>query len=547
MTVIGEPQLPVRSGRRDVSVHAIAWVLVAVLFGGVRLAGVLSIPVSGAEIDGLAGAWQAHAGNTDSRFAATFFQAVMTLFFEWSTSEVPHRTLALLASATIPLGVYRLRPVLGEGGALATLLLLAFDAPGVVFGTTATPSGFDLALAVWLLVLLFERNAPLWAWGTAGFLAATSGPVWLPLAAGIGAVRLIRQEYPSRPVAGAAVGGALIGVMAASLRFGLGWDGLRVPPLDLFAAGFDEGWSTEPTGYLAVIYLAPAILGALGVLAWEAYAAAGGARFTPTRIETLAWAGVAGAWVVAAAGEHTAVPLAGLSLPLAFVLGPAVARGVSALWDADWAQARYAVPAILGGLAIAAMFLLQWARSGRAGDGGEQLAVGGMMVVVAACTVWLAMDRGSRPALLLPAAVVLLLPAAAGLSGVAFGSPNEPLLSPVSPLQAREIRDVAIKARAEQGGVIVVHPRFEELVTWPFRDSGELVIASGDVPGAVAIIWPDDLPAPQGYSTLDGRWTVLEERRGPDAGVLDYLRWLANRNTLPVGRVPVIVYLKAKP
>ena len=547
MTVIGEPQLPHRRAGREVSLRAIAWVLAAAVFGAVRLAGVLSIPVSGAEIDGLSGAWQVHAGNTDARFAATFFQAVMTLLFDWSTSEVPPRALAFLASATIPLGVYRLRPVLGEGGALAALLLLALDAPGVVLGTTATASGFDLALSVWLLVLLSERNAPLWAWATAGFLAATSGPVWLPLAAGIGAVRLIRQEYPSRPVAGAAVCGALIGVMAATLRFGLGWDGLRVPPLDLFAAGFDESWTTEATGYLTVIYLAPAILAALGVVAWEAYAVAGGTRLTATRIETLAWAAVAGAWLVATAGEHTPVPLAALALPLAFVLGPAVARGASALWDADWAQGRYAVPAILGALAIAAMFLLQWARSGRAGDAGEQLAVGGMMVVVAACAVWLAMDRGSRPALLLPAAVVLLLPAVAGLSGAAFGSPNEPLLSPVSPLQAREIRDIAVAVRAEQGGLIVVHPRFEDLVTWPFRESGELVIASGDVPEAVVIIWPDDLPAPQGYSTLDGRWTVLEERRGPDAGVLDYLRWLANRNTLPVGRAPVIVYLKAEP
>lgn len=547
MTVIGEPRPPARPGPGNVPVHAIAWAIAAALFGGVRLAGVLSIPVFGAEIDGLAGAWQAHAGNTDARFAATFFQAVMTLLFDWSTSEVPPRALAFLASATIPLGVYRLRPVLGEGGALAALLVLAIDAPGIAFGTTATASGFDLALTVWLMVLLFERNAPLWAWGTAGFLAASSGPVWLPLAAGVGAVRLFRQDYPSRPVAAVAAGGAVIGLIAASLRFGLGWDGLRIPPLDLFAAGFDQGWSTESTGYLAVIYLAPAILGALGVVAWEAYAAAGGARMTASRFEMFAWTGVAGAWLVAAAGEHTPVPLAALSLALAFVLGPAVARAVSALWDADWAQARYAVPAILGALAIAAMFLLQWARTGRAGDGGEQLAVGGMMVVVAACTVWLAMDRGSRPALLLPAAIVLLLPAVAGLSGVAFGSPNEPLLSPVSPLQAREIRDIVVGARAEQGGLIAVHPRFEELVTWPFRDSGELVIASGDVPEAVVIIWPDDLPAPQGYSTLDGRWTVQEERRGPDAGVLDYLRWLANRNTLPVGRVPVIVYLKAEP
>ncbi len=119
--------------------------------------------------------------------------------------------------------------------------------------------------------------------------------------------------------------------------------------------------------------------------------------------------------------------------------------------------------------------------------------------------------------------------------------------SPVSPVQAREIRDIAIRAREEQGGLIVVHPRFELDLTWAFRDSGELVISSGPVPDASVIVWPADGEAPEGYSILDGDWTVLTERRGPDADLLDYLRWLSNRNTLSVGRVPVIVYLKAGP
>lgn len=531
----------------ELTAAALGWAMLAVLFVGLRAGAALGTPIGGAELAGLSGAWQAHVGADDARFIPTLFQALTALTFEWTTSEMPARVLALLATASVPFAVYRLRPLLGEAGALVALLLLTIDAPAVLLGATASASGFDIPLTLWLFVLLNERRTSAWVWGPAGFLAATAGPVWLPVALGAGAVRLFRQDYPSMPVLGYASAGALLGVAAASLRFGMGWDGLRVPPFDAFAAGFDEPWSTESTLYLSVIYLAPLIAAGAAVAVFEVFRATLGEELDQSRVEVLAWAAVAFAWLLASAGAHSPVPLVGLSIPLALLLGPALARVANAAWTADWTYARYLVPGMLTALLVAVAFLLEWARDGRAGDAGEKLAVGGLVVVALGCVALLASSRRTLAALAVPAAVIGLLPTISGLSGVAFSGPNEPMPSPVSPVQAREIRDIAIRAREEHGGPIVVHPRFEIDLTWAFRDSGELVISSGPVPDASVIVWPADGDAPEGYSILDGDWTVLTERRGPDADLLDYLRWLSNRNTLSVGRVPVIVYLKAGP
>lgn len=527
------------------TVAALVWGILAALFIALRACAVLGIPVGGAELAALSGAWQAQVGVDDPRFIPTLFQALTALTFEWTASEMPARALALLATASVPFAVYRLRPRLGEAGALFTLLLLAIDAPGVLLGATASASGFDVALTAWLLVLLYEPRIPAWAWAPAGFLAATAGPIWLPLALGAGAVRLFQQDYPAKEVLAYAAAGAALGIFAASLQFGMGWAGFRVPPFDAFAAGFDEPWSTESTLYLSAIYLAPLIVAGAGVAAYEVFRATLREEVESYRVEVLAWSGVAFAWLVVSAGSHTPVPLVGLSMPLAFLLGPALARLASAVWSADWTYARYLVPGMLTALLVVTAFLLEWARDGRAGDDGDKLAVAGLVVVVLGCAALLVIDRRTIATLAIPAAAVALLPAMSGLSGVAFASPNEPMPSPVSPFQAREIRDIAVRAREEQGGMIVIHPRFERDLTWPFRDSGDLIVSTGPVPDASVIIWPADAGAPEGYSVLDGQWAILRERRGPDSEFLDYLRWQANRNTLPVGRVPVVVYLKA--
>lgn len=540
----------VRSARRSapaLTVGGLAWCALGGLFIALRLGAALGTPVGGAELDGLAGAWQAHAGSTDTRFIPTLFQALTALSFEWTTSELPARLLVVVVTGTVPIAVYRLRPLLGEAGALFSLALLTFDAPGVLLGATATASGFDIPVTAWLAVLLHDRRAPVWAWFPAAFLLTTAGPTWLPLALAVGAARLFHQEYPAKKTLAFGAAGVVAGVLAASFRFGMGWDGFRVPPFDALAAGFDGRWSTESTGYLAALYLAPLLAAGLAAGLHDVYRAVQGDRPDAARAEVLAWAALATAWLLTSAGDHSPVPLAGVSLPVALLLGPSLARLANAAWSADWTYARFLVPGALVSLLIAVAFTLQWARDGRAGDSGEKLVVGGLVVVAAGAAALVAFDRRSRPALAAPAAVIGILPLVSGLSGVAFSLPNEPLPSPVSPFQAREIRDIALRVRDEEGGLIVIHPQLERDLTWAFRDSGELVVASGSVPDASVVIRPAGLAAPEGYSVLDGEWAVLRERQGPDTDFLDYLRWLANRNTLPTGRVPVTVYLKAGP
>jgi hypothetical protein len=131
-------------------------------------------------------------------------------------------------------------------------------------------------------------------------------------------------------------------------------------------------------------------------------------------------------------------------------------------------------------------------------------------------------------------------------SNVAFGGPNEPLPSPISSVQGREIRDIALQARDQQGGLIVIHSDFEEDATWPFRDSGRVVFASRVPADATVVVWPATEPAPAGFAVVEGRWAFSETRPGPDDGFLDYLRWLTNRNVLTNTLVPVAVYLRTE-
>jgi hypothetical protein len=129
-----------------------------------------------------------------------------------------------------------------------------------------------------------------------------------------------------------------------------------------------------------------------------------------------------------------------------------------------------------------------------------------------------------------------------GASNVAFGGPNEPLPSPITTIQGAELRDIALQAREERGGLIVIHSNFREEMTWPFRDSGDIVLATSVGADATIVIWPSTEPVPEGFSVLDGQWGFLEIRHAPDGGFLDYLRWLSNRNSLRNTFVPVAVY-----
>ena len=268
MTTIGE----VRPATREISVGALLWLGLGAVFVFVRLAGMMSIPVGGAELDALSGAWRAHDGHTDSRYIPTLFQGLTALSFSFTTSETPARVLALLASLSVPVALYRLRRSFGEVAMLGALVVLALDPAAVLFGSTATASGFDIAVAVWLLVLANEERVAPWVYGLAGFAAATAGGIVLPLVVGVAALRLVRQEYPERAAFGWAAGGAVVGAAVASFGFGFGWDGPVLSPVAAFGAGFDRPWSTEHTRYLALIYSSPVVLGALAAVAAQVFA-----------------------------------------------------------------------------------------------------------------------------------------------------------------------------------------------------------------------------------------------------------------------------------
>jgi hypothetical protein len=114
-------------------------------------------------------------------------------------------------------------------------------------------------------------------------------------------------------------------------------------------------------------------------------------------------------------------------------------------------------------------------------------------------------------------------------------------------VQGREIREIALTARAQQGGLIVIHSDFEAESTWPMRDSGTVVFASRVPPDATVVVWPVTLPAPEGFAVIEGQWSFEEARYGPDGDFLDYLRWLSNRNILKNGFEPLAVYLRTTP
>lgn len=541
--------VPVQARReqREVTWATVAWLLAGAVFIVFRIAGVLSMPVGGAELDHLAGAWQARIGVEDDRFVPTLFQAVTALSLEFTRSELPARLFALAGTASIPVALYRLRFVLGEVAALSAVIILAFDPVSLWTGSSASAMAWDIPISLGVFVLLMAEQRPRWLLAGAGFAAATAGAGVLPLLFAAAAVALARQDYPSRPVLFATGAGALAGLGAASLGFGFGWEGLAIPPILTFAQGFERDWSTEATRSLALLYSTPLLLAGLGAAGYRTYACWRDQEWPPLEVLLLAWAGVSVASVVAAFGSHSPLPLAFAALPLALLLARELPGIAGALPAVEW---RYAFPALAVAFFcafIAEAYVVDWARIDRAGDSGEKLIVLGLAVGVVACLGLLASSRRTAASLAVAAAAVYALWAVSASSSVAFGARNEPLPSPVSSVQGSELRAIALAARAERGGLIVVHPSFEESMTWPFRDSGDLVVSSSVPPDATVAVWPAGGAVPDGFSILDGQWSLLELRRGPDGGFLDYLRWLSNRNLLENSPVPVAVYLRTAP
>ncbi len=530
----------------SISVSAIAWAVTTAGFLLLRLGTIWHTPVGGAELVHLSGAWQARIGVADDRFVPTLFQALTTLLLHISDSAIPARIVAFAATATIPAAVWFLRPRLGEAGALIALLLLAFDGPAISLGTSASAMGFDLAIAAWLFVAIGRKGLRPWTWAAIGFLVATAGPIPLVLALGAGGVALARREYPDRQAAAWGAGGAIVGNLAASARFGMGFDGgLRVPPFALFAASFDQMWSTANSLEITALYVAPVVAAGLAaaVLLGVRLRRRGAAKTHD--LVLLAWAGVALLWLLVSGTAHSPAPVVALTLPLALLAGPALAEGVDAMVRADWRYARFLVPIALFAAAIALVFMLTWARNGQATDNGEKLLVTVLLLLALVALGAACWERRAVAALLAPALVIgVPLFVSAGM-GVSFSSSGEPVPSPVSPVQARQLRDTALQLAHEHGGLIVVHERFAEEMTWPFRDSGDIVVASR-VPGdASVVVWPKDLPRPDGYNAVDVSWNLLLEPDVPTDGFLAYLKWLSDRASLGRSEVPATVYVKA--
>ena len=528
-----------------VSVTAVAWVGVSAVFVLLRLGFVLNAPVGGFELIHLAGAWQASIGETDARFVPTMFQAMTALSFQLTSSEAPARVMALLATSTTPLGLYLLRGRLGDAGALLALAFLTLDGPAIVVGASASALGLDTAIAIWLAVALLRGPLPAWVWGCLAFLCASAGPLVLPLALAAGATSLANRHYPARPALFAGCAGAAAAIVASSFGFGAGGDGLAVPPFLLFAAGFDEAWSGPSTLKVALLYSSPLLalgLAAAGVVAWRAYRANSASSET---MLLLIWPLVALGWFVTSGGSRNPVAVAGLTLPLAFLSGPLVAEACVAAWRADWRTARYLVPAALAALVLAMAFVMDWARLGKAGDANEQVLVMGFVLLALSCLGYVAATRAALPALLFVAAAGLSVPLVAGGFGTSFGSVNEPLPSPVSPSQLRDLRAIALEAAASGGGNIVIHPSLEEDITWAFRHSGTLIVASRVPETAAVVLWPAGAPRPGGYTPLAGDWTARYEPPIPSGDTLDYVRWFMNRNVLASKPASIAVYVKA--
>ena len=532
-----------------VSYAAVAWVLVVLLFVALRVGLVWRAPVGGAELAHLSGAWQARSGVEDSSFVPTLYQAVAALTFEWTESEVPARALALAGTLTIPLAFFMLRRSLGQGGALLALLLVALDPLGILTGATATVGAWDAAIAIWLVVALVAGRPPPWAWMWLAFLVTTAGPLTLPVVVAAVVLGVKRRKRPPTEALAWGAAGALLGVFLTSLQFGLGADWLRVAPVLLFAAGFEEPWSTLSVAQLAALYGLPLLVGGAAAGIWLAKTQREERRAaTPTEQLSLVMAATALLWFLVALPATSPFPLAAATFFSSILLGPALARAVSYLLTVQWRPQVYLLPLIVGLAAVALFVVSDWAAHDRIGGTAERVlvAVPVFVAVVSVAALGMALFSSFREEVLL--AFVPLLAAGgvmllAGASGIALSAAGEPLPGPVSPPSARAIRDIAVEAGAS-GGALVIHERYRDQLVWPFRGSRALVSSGQVPPTATVVIWPADAPAPEGFVALEGRWVLRRSVDGPD-GFLEAFHWLAERNSLDEDLQLVAIYVRA--
>ena len=531
----------------ELSGEVVAWVVASALFVGLRLGTVWHSAVGGAELDSLSGAWQARIGQADDRYVPTLFQGLASVLLRLDDSEVWPRLVALLSVSSLPIALYILRSRLGRAGALLALLLVAIDAPLISLGTSASAMGFDVAITTWVFVMMTRPGLPRWLFGVAGFAVATAGPIALPLLAANAGVRAVRREYPEPRSAIIGGIGAALGIVVATFRFGLGAnDGLRIPPFDAFAASMSDAWSSPNTFQVALLYSAPVVVGGIAAVAVAARRLAAQREAASDGLTLLVWAGVALLWFLAAATSHSPVPVVALTLPLSLVLGPALVEAVGAMVRADWEQARILIPAAALAALVAVSFAEDGAHNAKLGDSQVEILVAGLCLGAISALGVVASRREARPTLFAAGFAVAAFPALSGALGIGFGAGNEPIPSPYSTTQARQLRETALETVASQGGSIVVHPELEKDVTWPFRDSGKLVIASRVPSDGTFVLWPASAPAPEGLVPLAGTWELVRSPDAPVSDFLDYLRWFTSRGTLENSSTTIAVYVRAK-
>jgi hypothetical protein len=531
---VGEAERP------GISVRVLAWVAAAALFVGLRIAAAFTLPVFGAELDGLSGAWRASNGDGDFRFIPTLFQGVTAALLAFDDNELWPRLLAVVAVATVPLAIYRMRSFLGEAGAFVALLLLAINPIGIAMSSTANAMAFDEPVAVWLFVYLWGRSRKPVPSALAGLAITLCGPA--PLL--VGAAWLVTNRdwsaWRSIPVL-AAVAGAVAGVVLASARFGLGFDEIVVPPFDLLAAGTERPWSTASAGELVLLYVAPLLVAM--PLAFVAHGLGVLPRM-PAQLWT--WFGFAGGWWLLSLWGETPAPAAAVTLPAVLLLAPAAAGALAAALRVDWRVAAAGIALFAAMFILAGAVTVDWARLERVGDAEDKALVVIFAIGALGAVAGLIYGRAAA-ALALPATLATVAMLLAGASRVATGANTEPIISPQHAELARELRDRALAAAELSGGEIVVHPDLAAGVVWPFRDSGVLHISSRVGPNAAFVLWPIDLPPPADMEALSGDWALTRTVRTPTADTLDYLHWLVDRNMLAPGPERIAVYSRIDP
>ena len=504
---------------RTVSPVGAAWLSVVALFVVLRLVAVVQLPVGGAELVHLSGAWQASSAVDDDRYVPTLFQAITALTLKWTESEVPARILALTGTLTIPIALFRLRRPLGDGGALVTLLLLSLDPIGIVLGVTASGAAWDAAITLWLVDTLLAARPALWRWFVIAFLVSTAGPITVPFAAVALVMVAARGGLPKGALLSGGAG-ALIGVLDSTLRFGLGADGLRIAPLQLFALGFDETWTSATVGEIAGLFCLPLLVGGGAASAWRTARIRSDTRApTPAEALTIGACSLALLWLIVAVPSNSPFPVGAATLASSLVLGPALARLPGLLATARWSERLWLFVVAIGFASIAVLGLRQFVR-----EGSDPHALGVSLLCGAAALACLMASRLRRLIVLASASVAGGIMLVAAASGVVLDEPGKLLVSPYDPSSARALRDAALETSG--GGVIVIHERYRAALTWPFRNSGQLTLASRVPSGAAAVVWPADAAPPDGFVPFDGDWVLVRTVRAP-SGVPGDLFWPA--------------------